>query len=397
MKPLITFEEDIIDQDVSQFNTYRITKKGTLIVASIADLHFPANRIGPKTQCEILEQQFLQKIENLPKLDLVTIVGDLYDHKVLASSDAVLYASIFVGKLIEICKTKQASLIIIQGTASHDANQLRLYYHYMQDPSVDVRIVTQIQFEYVKGAKILCIPELYGIDESVYHKFLYGSGFYDMAFMHGTFEGAIYGNNVGNSRLFTMQDFGNCNGPIIAGHVHHPGCFSKHFYYCGSPYAWGFDDDHEKGFILFSMNLDNRRYYINWEQIHSFIYRTIVIDNKAINDPHGIITYIDKIKREQGIDFIRIRFENPVSKTERLMLSGNYRDDESVKIEFPDTEAEIMIQKQNEDYNDIFTKYPYLFDNSISDEERFCAYINTLKGDGYITVDELRSIIEDCI
>ena len=58
---------------------------------------------------------------------------------------------------------------------------------------LDLRIVENIRFEYIKGMKILCIPELYGLDEDIYRQFLFFSGLYDMCFMHGTIKGAIYG------------------------------------------------------------------------------------------------------------------------------------------------------------------------------------------------------------
>lgn len=160
MADLIYFDDNQ-DEEITQYQSNQIIKRGTLISANIADIHFSIKNIIPQMQLSILDEQFLSKIESLPKLDLVTILGDLYDHKVLTTSDAALYASIFIGKLVDICRKKNATLIIIQGTLHHDANQLKLYYHYMEEKDIDVRIVTRIQFEYVKGAKILCIPELY--------------------------------------------------------------------------------------------------------------------------------------------------------------------------------------------------------------------------------------------
>ena len=58
------------------------------VEAIIADLHFGA--MDPRTQYKILEEQFLSYISNLQILDAVTIAGDIFDHKFIASSDAVL-------------------------------------------------------------------------------------------------------------------------------------------------------------------------------------------------------------------------------------------------------------------------------------------------------------------
>lgn len=383
-----------IDQDIKQYMNYNIIQRGLFIGAFISDLHFPVNNIEPIQQYKILNEQFLDKIVLMPKLDMVGILGDIFDHKVLASSDAVLYASMFIGRLVDICRQKNTTLLILQGTLSHDANQLKLFYHYMDDPSiVDVRIVTSLKFEIIKGCRILCIPELYNLDNNVYLHYLYGSGFYDLAVMHGTFKGAVYGDNSGQSRLFTINDFNNCRGPIISGHVHKPNCYNDYFYYCGSPYAWGFDDDHNKGFILLSYNLDTRLHYVDWENIKSFKYKTIHIDDIKNNDPQYMIAYIDRIKQEQGIDFIRIIFGN-INKTERLILSNNYRDNKYVKLQFPETEDQIHAKQRASEQNDEYKQYWFLTDNKLSDEEKFCMYVNLLKNDEtYITVDELKQIL----
>ncbi len=395
MTDLIYFDDNQ-DEEIMQYQSNQIIKRGTLISANIADIHFSIKNIIPQMQLSILDEQFLSKIERLPKLDLVTILGDLYDHKVLTTSDAALYASIFIGKLVDICRKKNATLIIIQGTLHHDANQLKLYYHYMEEKDIDVRIVTRIQFEYVKDARILCIPELYSIDESVYNHFFNNSGFYDMAILHGTFEGAVYGDNSGNARLFRMSDFMNCRGPILGGHVHKPDCFQDHFYYCGSPYAWSFADDHKKSFILLAYNLDTYQYYIDREEIISYKYETIEMSQIINNDPQITIAYIDKLKKEKGIDYIRIIFTDQVSNIHRMILNHNYRDVQFVSLVFPKSEEEILQKKLDEESNNQLVQYGYLTDSRLSDEEKFCMYVNQLKGqENYITVDDLRKLLEE--
>lgn len=392
MKQVIYFDAD--DANIKQFETHQTISKGTLISASIADIHFPVNNIGPKMQFTILDEQFLQKIEYLPKLDVVYVLGDLYEHKVLASSDAMLYANMFIGKLIELCKQKSSTLIIIQGTLSHDANQLKSYYHYMYDPSVDVRVITRPQFEYVKNARILCLPEMYGMDESIYQQLLHRSGFYDMAIMHGMFAGAVAGNEVGSSRLFHIEDFDNCNGPILAGHVHMQMCLKDHFYYCGPPYQWKFDDEGKKGFMLTALNLDTRQYYADWIEIKSFVYKTISIQELTHTDPQVMITYIDRLKREKGIDYLRVKFNLSIGAVFKMILSNNYKDNSNVKLEFPKTEEEIMLRQQEEQISADMEKYKFILDSKSSDEEKFCTFLNLLKEDeNYITVDELIQLL----
>ena len=160
-----------IDNEIQQYDMSFIPNRGSIVAAHIADLHFPV--MDPQKQYMILEEQFIQKIAQLPKLDLICVDGDIFDHKVSLSSDATLYASLFVSHLVEVSKIKNATLIILQGTLSHDANQLKMYYHYMERTDVDVRVVTNIRFEIVKNSRILCIPELYGVSEEIYQQYLF--------------------------------------------------------------------------------------------------------------------------------------------------------------------------------------------------------------------------------
>ena len=96
-------------------------------------------------------------------LDIVSINGDIFDRKLLANSDAVMYAMYFVQNLVNICIRKNATIILISGTASHDADQLKLFTPFIRS-GVDIRIIFETQFIFVKGKKILCIPEMYNME-----------------------------------------------------------------------------------------------------------------------------------------------------------------------------------------------------------------------------------------
>ena len=381
------------NDNIEYFDLSYTYHRGLLTSIHISDLHFPV--MDPRKQYEILEEQFLQRVETVPYLDLICVDGDLYDHKVMTSSDATLYASMFVARLVDICKEKNATLILLQGTISHDNNQLKIYYHYMQRKDVDVRVVTNLQFEIVKNARILCIPELYGVPEEIYQQFLTYSGFYDLAIMHGTFKGAVYGDNVGNGRLFRLEDFNNCRGPIIAGHVHKPGCFDNHFYYCGSPYRWRFDDDHKKGFIVVSQDLDSRYYYLDRIEILSDTYETITLDQLVNNNPKDTIDYINNLKISKGIDYIRIKFTNDIPPSYKMALNTQYRDNDNVTLEYHSKDEELRKQAEEQIKEDN-EKYGFLLDPAISDMQKFVLWVNHLKNDeAFLTVEQLEQILSE--
>lgn len=371
--------------------------RGTLIEVHLADLHFGA--FDPKKQYQILVEQVLSDIAQLPKLDIISIDGDLFDHKVMSNSDAALYASKFVADLVHIAKQKNATLILLAGTYSHDFDQLKLFYHYMDNSNnygVDVRVITNIQFEYIKGAKILMVPELNSIDESVYQKFFNQSGWYDAAFVHGTFEGSVYGNlTSGSSRLLTAEDFKYCTGVAISGHVHKAGCFQGFYYYCGCPYRWKFGEEEEKGYIILAHDLDTQVHYVDFRPIKSFRYDTIFLDQLISEDPKAICDYINQRRINDGIDFIKVKFRVPIPGYNKTIINNYYRNNPTTFVEFMDV-SEVEKQKQEQAIMNN-SQYSYLMDPGISDFERFVMYVNEKEGCEFITVQKLTELLGDRI
>ena len=169
----------------------RIVKQQDLFIEiHIADLHFGV--MDPEVQYSILKNQFLDQIAYLPYIDIISVNGDIFDHKFMASSNAVMYANYFIQNLAEIARIHNATLLLISGTASHDADQLRLFYPLM-NKGIDVRIINEVCFQYIKGKRILCIPELYNKGQEYYLGYLYNSGQYDACYMNGTLKGVIAG------------------------------------------------------------------------------------------------------------------------------------------------------------------------------------------------------------
>ena len=376
---------------------YQNKVRGTLIEVHLADLHFGA--FEPAKQYQILVEQVLNDLYQLPVIDIISIDGDLFDHKVMSNSDAALYASKFVADLVHLTKMKNATLILLAGTYSHDFDQLKLFYHYMdnsQNYGVDVRVITNIQFEYIKGARILMIPELNGVDEEVYQKFFNQSGWYDAAFVHGTFEGSVYGNlTSGSSRLLTAEDFKYCTGVAISGHVHKAGCFQGFYYYCGCPYRWKFGEEEEKGYIILAHDLDTQVHYVDFRPIKSFRYDTIFLDQLVSEDPKKICDYINQRRVNDGIDYIKVKFRVPIPGYNKTIINNYYRNNPTTFVEFMDT-VEVEQQKQKEAILNS-GQYSYLMDSSISDFERFVMYVNDKEGCEFITVQKLTELLGENI
>lgn len=366
------------------------TNRGLLISAHIADLHFSA--FDPKRQYNILVEQFLSVIDKLPKLDIISIDGDIFEHKLMGNSDGLYYASTFINDVVNIAMKHDSTVFIIHGTGSHDADQLKNFYHYMNNPNVDVRVITKMQFEIVKGAIILCIPELYNVPDWEYDSFLHFSGYYDECFMHGMFQGAVAGQKDDKSRkLFKSRDFDMCRGFVIGGHVHIPGCHHGYFYYTGSPYRWKFGEEQSKGFLITVHDLDTHQHYVHFQEIISDSYVTVNLTDIQKSDPKDLISYIKTLKSERGIDFLKIRMKSD-SVADKVIVENYFRNHRDTFIEFLDTEEEKRKELiENNVNNDLL----FLFDDSLSETEKFVRYVNLKEGCEFITTDEFVEILKE--
>lgn len=396
MKP-IRFIDDETIQDYDTLVKKYPYKRGTSLQCHISDIHFGV--MDAQLEYKILKEQYIDRIKDLP-LDIISIDGDLFNKLDMSNTDSCLYASLLVADIVSICKNNRKMgiptvFIILAGTKNHDAGQLRLFYHYLNDPDLDIRIIEQIQFEYVNGMKILCIPELYGIAENIYQQFLYGMGPYDMCFMHGTVQGAVYGDNAGESRLFRPEDFGLCMGPVIAGHVHPGGCFNSFMYYNGSPIRWSFGEEGPKGFQIVLYDMDTRKYYIYLEQIASFRYDTITIDELLCTDPKKVIEYIDNLKAKENIDYIRLKCKlTPDLEPNMKIIQEYYRTNKTVKFKIDKvmTDEEKSIAEKN---TDLYNKYSYVFDKSMSAYDILARYIMDNEDGIFITGEDIKKLVLD--
>ena len=362
-------------------------------IATIADIHFgcPESAEYMYTQ---LKDQFINKLART-EFDIVGVLGDLFHSKYLASNPAITYACQFMDDLVNLCLSKNADLIIISGTQSHDANQLSLFYHYMQYPNI--RIIENIEFVDSKGLRILCIPELYGLAENEYKKAFYHSGRYDLCFLHGTYKNSFKGSEIATLKsnhtpVFGINYFENCAGPILMGHYHIPSVYDSYAYYNGSAFRFQFGEEQEKGFLMTLYNPLYRTHYTELIPIQSHTYSTINIDHLINEPPDKIISWIKTEKANRGIDYIRIQFN--VGNDNMNIVRNYFRNSGTVKLQEVGAQERQMaeIDKEIVEQN---SQWSYIIDKNMSDYEKFVRYVNDNEGCEFITVEELIKILED--
>jgi len=362
-------------------------------IITISDIHFGAT--DPLYMYNILQDQFVCRLSVLD-FDILAICGDLFDSKFMSNNPIVSYAISFIDNVVNLCKSKNATLVLLEGTQSHDNGQLKLFYHYLADPTIDIRIVEQIKFETIKGMRILCIPEKYAIPEETYLHYLKHSGQYDMCFLHGTFKGSFKGSeiatlNSNKTPIFSMESFSNCVGPILMGHYHIAGCYEQYAYYNGSALRYRFGEESEKGFLVTVYNQYSRFHYTELVPIVSKKYVTISINDLLDKDPKIIIDHILKYQQEHGIDYIRVQFNNGNDNIN--VVKAYFRTNQTVVLQELDKKLRLIeeIDKTTLEQNQ---QYSYILDHNIDDYTKFVMYVNQYEGSDFITVEELVKLLE---
>lgn len=368
-----------------------INSNSYLVEVHIADIHFGA--IDSAKELNILYEQFLKPISTI-NFDLLSIDGDIFDKKFMANSDPIKYAMQFVDMCVNLCITKQATLVIISGTESHDAGQLILFDHYREDPRLDIRIVNHARFELIKGLKVLCIPEEYGRGEEYYRNLL--SNEYDTCFMHGTVVGSVYGavkEDLGSTKypVFSINSFDGCKGPIICGHVHKAMCLNGYIYYVSNPVRYKFGEEEEKGYAIVFHDRVSRKHYYRFMPIESFRYDTIDIRTLETVDPDKIINHLNYLL-SIGIDNIRIDFSSLNEPTVQKIIEQYYINNPSVSVKryieknSPEVNATNEIQQKYADLD-------FLLDPTLDSYTKFVHFINHNMGKQYITVEQLKKVL----
>ena len=354
----------------------------------IADIHFGV--IDPVKHYNILKEQFIDKIRQID-FKILSVNGDLFDRSFLGNSDVILYANLFVRDLVDLCASKGATLIILEGTESHEKGQLKLFYHYLQS-GYDIHIVEQTSFLFIKGRKILCIPEEYNKGEDYYRFFL--NQLYDTVYMHGTYVGSITGANEENLNskrepIFGKSCFTNCRGPIMAGHIHVAACLDKYVNYCGCPIRYRFGEEKPKGFLILTYSDDFKYHYIQMEEIKSFRYDSVNLDHLLMQDPNLVINELQLMK-QSGIDYIRVIINMQPNENVDI-LKAFIKNDNRIKI-LMKTDAERKKEEVLTDASNFYNEYAYILEDN-KPEETLVRFINHKIGETYITVEKLSKLL----
>lgn len=353
-------------------NLYEQIENKIIKQVHISDIHFGA--MNPEYQYQVLYNNFINRLYQ-DNYDLICINGDLFHKPYMAGSSAVYWGMKFIADIVEYCKQYNCTLILLQGTASHDGNQLQLFYDYSK--IIDLYIVTECKIINFKGLSILCIPEMYNKGAEYYLKYLNQP--IDLTIAHCILDDILPQAKINSQGLnshapiFNIRHFINSK-LVMSGHIHNPYKY-EHFHYCGSPYTWIFGESQSKGFYIIHQDNISGQYQTEFVEIDSIKFLDINIDDKILTtDPDKIIKYLNS--KDNGFDNYRIVItvanQNIIEKIR--ILKHYYLNNKRIKFKVNDIDKFEDNKKEAED--NLSEQCKFILDDSISPYKKLSIYMS---------------------
>ncbi|MFW6047397.1 MAG: hypothetical protein ACOCP4_06415 [Candidatus Woesearchaeota archaeon] len=284
-------------------------KNNIVSIVVIADIHLGI--LDPIYQWENLKENFLKYcIKNKP--DIVVIDGDIMDERVSVNNTIASIFHMFIDELIKLDTT----ILIVEGTKTHDDNQINVFSHRVNDK---FRIYKTVTNDYVHGMSILLIPEEYMTNPEDYYKD-YLKKEYDFCFGHGMANHIAYVNKkkpifrkLTSPMWDDERDFKNIiKGRTVFGHVHTHSKNGK-FHYVGSFGRYNHGEEEPKGFMHYKYDKSKKQIVSEQfiENTNAKVFKTVVESDLPENRDELMV----KLKELSDISFkLRIRLDRDIDE-----------------------------------------------------------------------------------
>lgn len=347
----------------------------------INDIHF-----GVPDSARIYQElkQFKDFINNNKNLQFVVIAGDYFDRKLSVGDISTYYAISFFHELIEICKERKLILRVIQGTRSHDLNQLNLFSTFQTDGELNFRIINEVSTEeLLPDFNVLYIPEEYPEDSESYYK-EFKEGNYAAIFGHGTWDFISFDNQIehGNRKdinsapVFIYEEWEKSfeNGFVSFGHIHSRHKYKNKIFYSGSFSRWDFSDRSARGFTHVVYDTDVKKYTVEFIDNEDAPKFDVFVIKDAVPDYENVkIEDLQVILNEQIKSTDNIVLElSGLSKENIEILKAQYKNNPTVKIKVSEKRVSL---KESAEKKEEFEKYNYIIKQELPLAETIKRYI----------------------
>lgn len=392
--------------------------KDLFVTAFIADIHFGSS--DPERLYNELKVNFLNVLKG-KRIDLVVLGGDTFHNVISMNTITSRYVLLFMEKLLKICKKNGIKHIrVIQGTMSHDNNQLNVFKMYENDPDIDFKIVlTLTEEDLPEGIRILYVPEEYLLNsnhKNYYDEYLNCKKRYDMILGHGTFKESHFAmknqeSEIGMSSapVFDSKYFVSaCSGPIYFGHIHKKLTIREHIHYPGSFSRFCHGEENDKGWFLSVYDKNTSKY------VHEFIVNNLapkyITKEISLDEFDNLYELVLTKPSIQTFDFLKVRIMIEKEDEEIYLKEASIKElcsgIKNVKIEFIDKEdkekeleekiiTEVYESGYTENYTSFDTLMEYLYGESkeLKHEEKIQKFISK-KYAKNVPIEVIKDVLE---
>jgi len=368
-------------------------------IVATADYHWGAMDADKQLQ----ESQFILDYLTNNKVDLFTICGDYFDHRLLVNSKAAINAMAFMQAVINISQDKKFNIVIMQGTESHDFDQLEIFRSF-ESPSFKIIKETSVD-ESLPRLQCLYAPDENLISNDYYAKYIdvINRDDLDIMFFHGTFDINAIGRSIDDQIPNVIFDYSFFNKKVnlmVGGHWHNGDNYGK-MYYTRSPYRWKFEEDLPKGFIHIEYDTKTKKNKIERiENTNTDRYYTFYVDTSLYNDINQYSVLLNEVGTmiRDGVEHIRIKISITDDKELNNSCIDNiineFQNSKLVKVVTENKYAKQIKKSHIEESNQYMDKFKYIFDGNNSISTIYKKFIYDTKGID-IPLEEIESIIND--
>ncbi len=331
-----------------------MTLKTTIKIATLGDIHLKHRRNSTESIAMQLLSCFEDEAETA-KLDLIVLEGDLFDHLIDLSDEAVPIIDHTFAKLFRLAKKHGITIIILEGTPSHDRKQSQRLISLNEEVGqihADVRYAKNLSIEYIEhlGINVLCVPDEWNIstDKTLEEvkELMAAKGLtqVDFSVMHGNFRYQLPAHLTKVPCHSEQEYLALTKYLIMIGHNHTRTVYDR-IYATGSLDRLSHGQEEDKGHYRFTVEPSGRytaEFIVNK---HARIYSTILITQDDV--PLALEYIKEKIKDYPAQSCVRItaRHDHPIfsNMAQLTALAPDF-----IWSKLPTTDDEIVTDTQEE-------------------------------------------------
>jgi len=326
-------------------------KNKDLIILVLADIHLGI--LDVDYQYTHFEENIMDKYRDNPP-DIIVLAGDTMHSRVSMNSRAALVFNMIIDDLISLGST----ILLINGTKSHDDDQIKSVSHRVNDK---FRIYTTVTSDVVLGLNLLIIPEEYMVDPDEYYED-YLNRKYDYIFGHGNASHMAYSGKVTTIKRLTspMWDYdksfaGIVDRAVVFGHFHKHDVYKKYIS-CGSFGRYNHGEEEPKGYL----KMIHRRKVTDIEQIvnkNTKEFITVLESELPANRDEMMVILSEYI--DSGVYKLRITLDREIDDRRLSDITSFYKKHLNVSInrEYTRKIRKKLAKEKNKDLVESSNKY----------------------------------------